>query len=338
MGGLALILGLFLLANTRPFEGSLAVGLGLVSLFAIPGGREGFRIDRGRLARRLVPLFAVAIAITATWTGIYNHAVTGSALRLPYLEWSAQASPHSELHPYAGSTELPLSGKLDRLRGFYFGAVLTCVAPLALLRWRQTAVRRASFVLLVLIGVCVWGSKGWPHYLAPVTVLVLLMWAEALAALAELCGSRSLGPLRLGRLLVGVVLALHLGRAAADAFGRLRATEERSWALERQALLETLEADGEKHLVLVSYPARRSLHAEWVYNEADIDGAAVVWARDLGKQNAALLRHFAGRRVWRLRPSHEGAALQPLATGSKETVPGGVLEEGAGASGTDAAR
>jgi hypothetical protein len=38
---------------------------------------------------------------------------------------------------------------------------------------------------------------------------------------------------------------------------------------------------------------------EWVYNEADIDQAKVVWARDMGpSQNKELIDYFRDRHVW----------------------------------------
>lgn len=38
---------------------------------------------------------------------------------------------------------------------------------------------------------------------------------------------------------------------------------------------------------------------EWVYNEADIDGAKVVWAREMDRaHNSKLLRYFKDWYVW----------------------------------------
>jgi hypothetical protein len=40
---------------------------------------------------------------------------------------------------------------------------------------------------------------------------------------------------------------------------------------------------------------------DYVYNAADIDGAPIVWARDMGpEKNQELLNYYRGRKVWLL--------------------------------------
>jgi hypothetical protein len=56
------------------------------------------------------------------------------------------------------------------------------------------------------------------------------------------------------------------------------------------------------------------LKYDWVYNEADIDNARVVWARDMGgSANKELTDYFEHRRVWLLElgDSEESARLSP---------------------------
>jgi hypothetical protein len=54
-----------------------------------------------------------------------------------------------------------------------------------------------------------------------------------------------------------------------------------------------------------------------VYNEADIDGARVVWARDLGPAgNRDLLAHFDDRRVWTLATDTEPLELLEVERGA----------------------
>jgi hypothetical protein len=57
-----------------------------------------------------------------------------------------------------------------------------------------------------------------------------------------------------------------------------------------------------KQLAIVRYEAGHSTHVEWVYNEPDIDGAKIIWARDMGAaQNAELIRYYPDRQVWLIR-------------------------------------
>src|SRR5260370_24386143 len=51
-----------------------------------------------------------------------------------------------------------------------------------------------------------------------------------------------------------------------------------------------------KLLVFVRYTPRHTFQDEWVYNAADIDGARIVWARDLGEpENEKLRRYYPDR-------------------------------------------
>jgi hypothetical protein len=54
------------------------------------------------------------------------------------------------------------------------------------------------------------------------------------------------------------------------------------------------------------------MHEEWVYNHADIDGSAVIWARDMGDaRNRELLDYYRDRKVWLLEPDRPAPALDP---------------------------
>jgi len=56
-------------------------------------------------------------------------------------------------------------------------------------------------------------------------------------------------------------------------------------------------------LVFVRYGPRHARQNEWVWNEADIDAARVVWAHDLGAaKNQELMRYYPKRKVLLLEP------------------------------------
>ena len=57
-----------------------------------------------------------------------------------------------------------------------------------------------------------------------------------------------------------------------------------------------------QQLVFVRYWPQHQFQ-EWVHNAADIDGARIVWARDLGPdENQKLLRYYPNRTAWLLQP------------------------------------
>jgi len=72
-------------------------------------------------------------------------------------------------------------------------------------------------------------------------------------------------------------------------------------ALGREEIARRLEAAGGEHLVIVRYSPDHPPFREFVFNDADIDHARIVWARDMGaEKNAELVRYFSRRHVWLL--------------------------------------
>ena len=70
----------------------------------------------------------------------------------------------------------------------------------------------------------------------------------------------------------------------------------------RRAIHNQLAEIPGRQLVFVRYwPQHR--FEEWVHNAADIDGARVAWARDLGAtENEKLRRYYPDRTAWLLEP------------------------------------
>jgi hypothetical protein len=82
--------------------------------------------------------------------------------------------------------------------------------------------------------------------------------------------------------------------------------------LERAALLRELQQLPGPQLVIVSYGPHHNVDREWVYNDADIDAAKVVWARDMGKaDNQELVQYFRDRKTWFLQPDNPSPQLLP---------------------------
>jgi hypothetical protein len=81
------------------------------------------------------------------------------------------------------------------------------------------------------------------------------------------------------------------------------------WHIQRTQLLEQLKQDVGQHLIVVSYGPEHSVHHEWVYNEADIDRAKIVFARAMnGRQDCQLVQYFKSRRIWSLDMDNDQSA------------------------------
>jgi hypothetical protein len=66
-----------------------------------------------------------------------------------------------------------------------------------------------------------------------------------------------------------------------------------------------------QHLVFVRYGPQHMFHV-WIHNAADIDGADVVWAADLGyAENQKLIEYYPTRRVWLVRPDARPPQILP---------------------------
>ena len=318
-------LGLLLLAHSRPYEGLVAsVPVGIVLLIWLARSAA----VSWRSARIVLPLALMGVLILSS-VALYNKRVTGDCLKMPFIahheqycvfpvllcqqprpggQWNhpALAEFHGQWEPQLYSRHTSPAGflretakKLHRLWAFYLGPLLSIpfVAALTLGRRRRTVPLAAGTLAVTLLAVllCV---RAAPHYLAP---------AAAALVLLVISGFRELFFVRLRGRPVGRCLAIGLFAACwVLALGALampdRGNRDPSRHMNTRAEIQSdLEVRGGRHLILVSYGPRHSVLNEWVYNAADIDGAPVVWARDLGPdRNRALLEYFKDRTVWRL--------------------------------------
>ncbi len=327
-------LGLAILANTRPYEGLLVSLPAAAALFLWVVSRSGPPAWVA-VSRIGLPLLAV-LALTGAAMGYYNLRVTGSLLRLPYQvhEQTYGMAPsflwqrprfemtyrHKAMRDFNEMMALRYrqersfsgwvrakTGEFKRLWRFYLGPLLT--VPLVMLpwalrdRWMRFALLTCGVVTAGLL-VVTWIH---PHYVAPVTGLLLALLLRAMRHLrAWRWGDRPTGRVIVwGILILCAVLAPPMRR------------NPHTWSLQRAAVLERLNEDGELHLVLVRYAPRHHPYEEWVYNAADIDGAKVVWAREMGAaQNRELLAYFKGRRVWVVEADAESPMVTPYPMGS----------------------
>jgi hypothetical protein len=225
-----------------------------------------------------------------------------------------------------------LQGWLERARGkvemfwdMYLGYALTL--SLLALPWVLRQSRSARFALLsslfVLGTVVTTETWGLPHYVAPAAALLYLVVVQCFRRMA-LASPWMRWPVAVWLAVCLLTPAFSLAsRVWESQFDRitdrlpdyltrdlgkwLLHREPPQWALARTMLEQELKAAGGRHLVIVRYMPGHSEHEEWVYNDADIDAAAVVWAREMGMAGQGRLRnYFKDRTIWLVEVGPDG--------------------------------
>jgi hypothetical protein len=320
----AVLLGLGMAIHllTRPYE-SLFLGIA-VATYLLPRHWKSVGIAV------LVALPAIGI------TAVQNKAITGSWTTLPYalsqrqygvpaaLTFQPTPSPNRPLtreqeldyrmqSGFKGAGPETLEKFLLRMEfriryyRFYFLPPLYLALVAFLLRLRERH-------YLWVAGTCLMFALGinfFPafqlHYLAAIVCLFVLI---------SVAGLQRIGP-NAARMIVMLCCAhfifwygLHL--ADDSALSRFALPYE-TWdginhgnPKRRIAVREELAKIPGQLLVFVRYFPQHVFQEEWVFNAADIDGARVVWARDLGQEeNRKLQDYYRARTVLLLEPDHE---------------------------------
>jgi hypothetical protein len=326
--------GMAVLANSRPYEG-LALSLLLTSaLVAWILRRKHFL----RASMRVFLPCSVVLLLACSAMGLYNLRVTGDPFRMPYMLHEAtyavvppflwqplQPEPiyhHSEFHNFYVGYVVPIYTSQHSLTGLIFGSIgkilvlaFACFWLLIPSVWIWTdpsALQRdrwMRFGLLIcglFLGALLLEIWIWPHYAAPVTGLVIVI---ALKSMRHLRSRRYMRTV--GQFVVRLTIALSIVSFVIFCL-RSSQKERTEWNYQRANMIAELKADTDRHLVIVRYRPDHNVHQEWVYNEADIDGAKVIWAREMdAAHNRELLEYFKGRRFWLLEPDAETPRLVP---------------------------
>lgn len=339
-------LGLAILANSRPLEGlivSLPVGVTLL-YWMLRKNSPALRLSIGRI---VLPLLAVFALIGAAM-GYYNLRVTGDATRMPYQVYETTYSkarfPLSLFHNDGGPEPTyrhkvmrdfykrarlnvqtrhkpfrPLARLLKKVRTlweFYLGFVLTI--PLVMLpwvikdNWIRFALLTCGVLMMAFLAPPLY-RRVFPHYAAPITGLIFVVVLQAMRHL-HLWQWRGRPA---GRFLVRVIPVICIA-SLAPLLAKMSVNPD-AWYLQRARMLDEQKNDGGGHLVIVRYGPKHFKQNEWVYNEADIDGAEVVWAREMDEvQNRKLLEYFRDRQAWLLEVNHDHSPskLVPYPSGS----------------------
>jgi hypothetical protein len=349
---LAVALGFAVLANSRPFEGLMVSATASIA-FACWAYRRGFR-HRILRPKAVLPFLAV-LGIVGVGMLYYNWRVTGKALTLPYSAdrqqyaiaplflWqplSSEPAYHaaSLRRVYLDEVRLYRKGrshwgipevfrKLKDFWIFYVGPLLT-VPLLALSRHTALNDVRTRFFLLV-VGVLMAALLGevwfYPHYAAPCMCAALALTLEGLRNLRSYRWRGKPVGLLLARVIpLGCLLLAIIPVTAA----RLRIPLN-YWPLQwyggtpdlvrPPSLTARFLTKHEKALIFVKYSSTHDVGDEWVYNDADIDDATVVWARMINPvEDAKLVQYFRDRTIWLLAPDEHPWVLRPYSAASEQ--------------------
>ena len=323
-------LGLVILANSRPYEGfvlALPVAFTMVAwMISLPQSQRSIAL--GRVA---APILAVLLSAAAAM-GYYNDRVNGSPFRLgyevnrsqyssaPYFIWQGprpeplyhhavmrsfyekEFQYYQENRTVTGFLRHAAVTIVSRFWSFFLGPALTvplCALPCIF------GDRRMRFPLY-LAGVfgCGLALETWfrAHYFAPATALLYLILIQSMRHLR--CWRRES---RVGAALVRAIPLVCCGMVllritALLAHAQIEPVYPRG-NLARARIVSALQSSPGRHLIFVRYAEEHIPDDEWVYNAADIDGAKVIWARDMDKKdNQELLNYFPGREVWLVEP------------------------------------
>jgi hypothetical protein len=331
-------LGVAILVNSRPFEGlflCLPVAAAIV-IWLCGQSRPSWSV----ILRRLFLPFGLLTLLSVAFVAYYSWKGTGSALLMPYAlnertysrtplfiwqkDRTAVQFTNPQLHAFynvsmhgawLGSRPDSLSKLWEHtysvLREFvrFFMWPALCL-PLLALPWilRDRRVR----LLIVLNVSCLSASllAMWfePHYFAPLTASLFALVVQGTRHLRLWrYGGRPVG-IGLVRVMVLFALIAVLVHPAGTVVG-----PEPPSGIEYRAKFDAqLGGLPGRHLAIVRYAPNHSVHSEWVYNRADVDGAKIVWARDLpGKDLKPLLDYFQGRQVWLVEPDLTPPRLSP---------------------------
>lgn len=346
---LLMALGLIILASSRPFEGMMLSLPVAMALFAWMAGNQSPRLRT--IVHSVVLPITLVLAVFGAGIAYYSYRVTGHPFELPYqverqqyavapyMLWQPKRPEpvyhnevmkrgyaHDEVIAYENCRSfIGAIAKLGRIWQFYVGPALTLpILTLALIlpfgfSWKQIG-EETRFLILTL-GAAVLGveleSFYNPHYFSTATSVVLALVLVAMRSMYRWQWRGKPGGAFLTRALLIICLGLFLLRAVhgalpGDEFFAPAWYQQGVTTFGRAAELEKLKQQPGKQLVLVRYKSDHGPFAEWVYNDADIDGSKVVWARELNRtENKSLMDYFKDRRLWLLEADETPPRLSP---------------------------
>ena len=335
-----LTVGAAILANSRPLEGLVfCVPVALVLLVWLFSKRSPpLRLNFSRV---VLPICAVAV-LCASAMAYYNWRGTGSAFLFPYmvnekaysstptLFWQAARPPLHYRNPqfeayYNGwAREYWSKNRLDSAAHVLKHVSLVFLKIIYFFLWPELAFAfvalpwifrdRRIRVLVVQASICFVGFLLVPwteaHYAAPLVPVLFLLAVQGIRHWRA--WSFAGRPIGIGFSRVIVLAAIFFAPFHHRSGTFEPETGQRPKIEQRAKVLADLKAMPGEHLVIVRYSPTAPDGGEWVYNDADIDHAKVVWARDIPNVDSRpLLDYFRGRNVWLAEPDASPPRLTP---------------------------
>ena len=318
-GGVAALaaLGVIALANSRPYEGAVTAAGAAIALLI--WRRRARRPFRELLAWRVAAPAGAILGCGLAAMLYYNYRVTGHPLLMPYALNQAQygVAPifwtmplrTPLVHPvYRHEAIRKLWMEMDmavyrrartspgRVLAAFCRMLPVFIAPLALAAGAIAAIARRTRkvrYLLAMLAVSIAGllleRTSLPHYFAPAAGLVLALAMLGVQYMRVHWGGSALA----------IFAALFFIAAGFNVVRDPDPYANPLFSARRLSVIRRLESKGGKQVAIVRYAPDHNVLEEWVYNRADIDGSAIVWARDMGDAaNRELADYYRGRKIW----------------------------------------
>src|SRR5262249_7901535 len=247
----------------------------------------------------------------------YNFRLTGNPLLLPYqlgvqaynwapgLAWQSPGPPKHynrdvmrrcfqewEIVEYAKWKAMPFTETLlNRLaetwQFFVRPSLSLALLTLPWMIFHDRRIRPLLWICLVMIPVTIVSVWYTPHYIAPVTAAFYGILMQGMRRLRVWSRHGSNWWAAMARTIPVCCALTFVIAMAADLRGGHLPLTYRGWygrfyeLRDREEIRSRVNALTGTHLVLVRYQPNHDYFAEWVYNDADIDRAKIVWAREM---------------------------------------------------------
>lgn len=342
--GVIFSIGVVLLVNTRPFEGTVLSFAAFV--LAVIRYRSSRAETRSAIRPRLLIPAALVLVAGATFTLYYQWRVTHNPFKSPYVAnreiygWPENLAilPPVKLtyrHKILENMEaLELSRRsryttlgrmLDTwsaraaiLWEFYAGPGLTLALVAAFWTLRSRKNRTMFGIVLLMLGLNTLQLMAYPQHVSPETAIFYFLLIGGMRQIFVWARRRSLMPERLMAAMFACVVCAGTLNLCMEEFGIRPGSfwEWPHWQFfeARAAIARKLEQIPGKHLVFVRYADDHSAHEEWVYNTANISRSRIVWANMMSlEKDKALRNYFADRQAWIVAPDEDPSGFLPFA-------------------------